>query len=81
LTAWIKGQVTEAKNHILKIDDGTGVIEVLRDEKASEDVQKTIDTPEIQNKMLEIYGSAQRVEGNRLIFKALKVIMSGNELK
>ena len=81
LTAWIKGQVTEAKNHILKIDDGTGVIEVLRDEKAPEDVQKTIDTPEIQNKMLEIYGSAQRVEGNRLIFKALKVIMSGNELK
>lgn len=75
--AWIKGQVVDAEK--IKIDDGTGVIEVEWDENISEGSKKILETSGVMGKMLEIYGIAHRIDDNKLIFKASKILTSTTE--
>lgn len=71
LTTWIKGQVVGSDDHKLKIDDGTGVTDVAWDETVSNQIGNM---SKVVGKELEIYGSVQKTNENKLIFKAAKVL-------
>ena len=73
LETWIKGQVVKVENHKIKIDDGTGVVDVLWDESSD---QITTILEEDVGRELEIYGTAEKIGENTLIFKAVKVLSS-----
>jgi replication factor A1 len=72
LTTWIKGQVVEAENRRFKIDDGTGVTDVVLDENLLAQVRSILE--EVVGKELEIYGTAEKIDENKLIFRAAKVL-------
>jgi hypothetical protein len=72
LTTWIKGQVVEAENRRFKIDDGTGVTDVVWDESLLAQIKSILE--EVVGKELEIYGTAEKIDENKLIFRAAKVL-------
>ena len=72
LTTWIKGQVVKAENRKIQIDDGTGVVDVLWDEGSSEQIATILDKD--VGRELEIYGVAEKIDENKLIFKATKFL-------
>ena len=73
LETWIKGQVVESGDRKLKIDDGTGVTDVAWDDNVSNQIGNM---SEVIGKELEIYGFVQKIDENRLIFKASKVLFT-----
>jgi ssDNA-binding replication factor A large subunit len=73
LKTWIKGQVVESGDRKLKIDDGTGVTDVAWDDNISNQIGNM---SEVIGKELEIYGSVQKIDENKLIFKAAKVLIT-----
>jgi replication factor A1 len=72
LATWIKGQVVEAGDHKIRIDDGTGVTDIMWDESLSDQI--TVILEGIVGKELEIFGTAEKIDENKLIFKATKVL-------
>ena len=71
LELWIKGQVVEVANGKIRIDDGTAVIDVLC-EILSGQIEMLPDV--VVGKELEIYGTAEDGNENKLIFKATKIL-------
>jgi hypothetical protein len=74
LTVWIKGQIVKAEGHKIEIDDGTGVVDVLWDGGPSDQITNVLE--EDVGRELEIYGIAEKIDENKLIFKAMKVLSS-----
>jgi len=72
LATWIKGQVVNVGNDKIKIDDGTGVIDVLLDESSSDQITNVLE--EAVGKELEIYGIAEKIDENKFIFKATRAL-------
>jgi len=68
LTSWTKGEVIQVANDKLRIDDGTGAIDVLWDENVVGKITSAV------GKELEIYGTAEKSDEKTLIFKATKIL-------